>query len=133
MTLKNGLIIHFIGADNVDKEIGVTCHGLVMTEVALISAKFYKLFRLAVAENIRTNKGFILLISTPRGLYNWFTQLFIKYLPNKNDSKKLKDIKQKWYLDILSAKNTYDFEGRRIVIDLDLEEEKIAIGEEEYK
>lgn len=134
ITLINGSRIVFIGADNIDGVVGVGATGVVFTEFAMISPLFYKLFRPIVSRAIEdTGKGFMLFISTPRGVNNHFTKLFKKFLPRPEDSDMEKEIKKRWRLMWLPANKTFKPDGTRLLSDRFLEEEKMNMGEEAFE
>lgn len=134
ITLINGSRIVFIGADNIDGVVGVGATGVVFTEFAMISPLFHKLFRPIVSRAIEdTGKGFMLFISTPRGINNHFTKLFKRFLPRKDDTEMLKEIKKRWLLMWLPADKTLKPNGERLLSDRFLEEEKMNMGEEAFE
>ncbi|MGL4672893.1 hypothetical protein [Cetobacterium sp.] len=130
----NGSRLVFIGADNVDSVVGAGASAVVLTEFAMISPIFYQLFRPIVSRAIEENgKGFMLFISTPRGINNHFTQLFKKFLPKQEDNQLEKRIKEKWLLQWLPADKSIKKDGSRLLSDEFLAEEKMNMGEESFE
>lgn len=131
LTLKNGSVIFFRGADNIDGQVGISAMGAVFTEAAIINPVFYKLIRPAILKNINeTGKGFLLAISTPRGIHNWFTRMFIEGIPKKSDTPLQKKIKKKWMLRILPASKTVRHDGSPMLSEEFLEEERMELGDD---
>lgn len=134
LTLINESKIFFRGADNVDSQVGISAHGVVFTEADIMNPVFYRLIRPAIMRNInKTGKGFILFISTTRGINQWFTQLFPKYLPRKDDTPEIKAIKDRWALYVLPADKVLDHEGNRLFTDEQLLEERKELGDELFE
>ena len=131
--LVNGSRIFFRGADDNQAQVGVGATGVVFTEMDMINTIFYKKFRPIIATNIQnTGKGFMLFISTPRSKTGNMARLFTQYMPRKDDTEELKQIKSKWYLDFIDCYTSVDHDGNRRLPDSMLEEEKYEMGEEEF-
>ncbi|MGL5051022.1 MAG: terminase large subunit domain-containing protein [Fusobacteriaceae bacterium] len=130
----NGSRLVFIGADNINGVVGVGATAVVFTEFAMISPIFYQLFRPIVSRAIEDNGvGFMMFISTPRGINNHFTQLFKKFLPKTTDTELDKKIKNKWLLQWIPATLSTKLDGSRLLSDEFLEEEKMNMGEEAFE
>lgn len=136
VTFINDSKIFLKNAQNADVQVGLTAHGAVFTEGAMISREFYDRIYPSIQKNIEeTGLGFILLISTPRGLMNWFTQEFLKKINKEATPKKVRD---KWILKIIKASESLRADGKRVLSDSALEDARIEMGnpdvyEEEYE
>lgn len=131
--LENGSFIFFRGGDNADAQVGIACHGAVFTEAAMINPVFYDLMHPAISRNMAdTGKGFVLFISTPRGV-NWFAKLFVDYIRKATDSEKLKRIKDKWGLYFINYKMSVNHKMERLLSEDFIEEEKYKMGEDKFE
>lgn len=132
VTLFNGAKIFFRGGDNPDASVGVGARGVIYTEAALIKEKFYQYMKPAVDMVINnTDFGFVIFISTPRGKYNWFTKLFIDYFTilSKPENKEIKDM---WYVDIQSGKDSLNYKGERVINDKELRKQALTMDPDSY-
>ncbi|MCF0171812.1 MAG: hypothetical protein HUJ87_15060 [Fusobacterium varium] len=135
ITLFNDSKIFFRGADNPNSNVGVGARGVIYTEAALMKPGFYQYMKPAVDMVInKTGFGVVIFISTPRGKYNWFTQLFIDYFTLL---KKKPSLREKWYVDIQKASTSKAWNGKPVLNDEYLEEQRLTMApdvfEQEYE
>jgi phage terminase large subunit len=105
----NGSLFQIIGSDNIDSVMGVNAHILVFSEFALQSHKVWEL----MGPIIKVSGGYAIFISTPRGKNHFYDLVNMA-----------RDNKEKWFLEILSIKDT------GVLTEKDMEEERKTSSEE---
>lgn len=113
--LKNGSIYQVVGSDNYDSLVGTNPTGVIMSEYSIADPAAWDYIRPILAEN----DGWAMFIYTPRG---------------KNHGKQLFDMAQrhdKWFSSLLTVDDTFDSDGRHIILPEHIEEEREAGMSEE--
>lgn len=115
--LKNGSVYQVVGSDNYDSLVGTNPVGVIMSEYSIADPAAWDYLRPILAEN----DGWALFIYTPRG---------------KNHGKELYDVSQKissdkWYSSLLTVDDTFDHDGRPIILPEHIQEEREAGMSEE--
>lgn len=131
ITLFNGSKIFIRGADDPNAAVGIGARGMVFTEAALMKPGFYQYMKPAIDTVInKTDFGFVLFISTPRGKNNWFTKLFVDYfkkLPQKPELRK------RWYVDIQKGSQSKAWNGAPVLSKNQLEQYQLEMTPDMYE
>lgn len=130
ISLSNGSKIFIRGADNPNSAVGVGARGMIFTEAALMKPGFYQYMKPAIESVIdKTDFGFIMFISTPRGKHNWFTKLFTDYFTKLSKNP---EIQKKWYLDIQKASSSKAWNGAPVLSKKQLTGAKVEMSEDMF-
>lgn len=130
ISLSNGSKIFIRGADNPNSSVGVGARGMIFTEAALMKPGFYQYMKPAIESVIdKTDFGFIMFISTPRGKHNWFTKLFTDYFTKLSKNP---ETQKKWYLDIQKASSSKAWNGAPVLSKKQLNDAKIEMSEDMF-
>lgn len=117
LKLKNGSIYQVVGSDNYDSLVGSNPVGVIMSEYSIADPAAWDYIRPILAEN----GGWAVFIYTPRG---------------KNHGRELWEASQriqsdKWYSSLLTVNDTYEADGRHIILPEHIDEEREAGMSEE--
>lgn len=105
----NGSLFQVIGTDNIDSIVGTNPIGCVFSEYSLQDPQAWEFIRPILKEN----GGWAIFNFTPRG---------------NNHAKKLFDMaskNEKWFCQLLTINKTFDFEGKNLVTEQDINEERV--------
>ncbi len=106
--LKNGSIWQVVGSDNYDSLVGTNPVGVIFSEYSVADPTAWDYIRPILAEN----GGWAMFIYTPRG---------------KNHGKMLYEATKdnpKWFSNLLTVNDTYDEEGKPIILPEHIQEER---------
>lgn len=108
ITLKNGSIWQVVGSDNYDSLVGTNPVGVIFSEYSISDPAAWDYIRPILAEN----DGWAMFIYTPRG---------------KNHGKTLYDMakgNRKWFTSLLTVDDTFNAEGRNVILPEHIAEER---------
>lgn len=106
--LINGSIIFFGGAENYDAYMGMGAAGIILSEYAIQTPFAWNY----LSPMLRQNNGWAIFPYTPRGRNHGYDL----YQLNKNNPE--------WYTQLLTAHNTFDNNGERVITDKMIQAER---------
>ncbi len=115
----NGSILQFLGAESYDRLVGANVIGAVFSEYAV--SLDYPKARQLILPMLRSNNGFEIYLSTPRGR-NHFWELYNLGLSNPKE----------WYTERLSVKETQHISLDEIQKDIESGEISADLAAQEY-
>lgn len=116
--LKNGSIWQVVGTDNVDRLVGVNVLGCVLSEYSLQDPRAWDLIRPILAEN----NGWAMFLYTPRGKNHGYNLLQIAQ--NNVKKAKLNGVPSKWFVQVLTCKDTKRPDGTPVISEEAIQEER---------
>jgi len=108
--LKNGSIYQVVGSDNYDSLVGTNPKGVIFSEYSIADPAAWDYIRPILAEN----DGWAMFIYTPRGK-NHGHEMYQMALHH-----------DKWFASLLTVDDTYDSDGRHIILPEHIEDEREA-------